>query len=455
MEMMSTKKGTTIQMAEYFSSLRFTDLPEDVISQAKLIILDALGGQVACSSLEIGRAIIKFGEAQGGKPESSVFGSGYKTSAINASLVNGTLGHGDEIDESLEEGGHVSAVAVPSAFACGEKVGATGKDLITAVVAGYDMAGRLADSGISVTNVMSYNDGFAAVFWAVASACNILKLDSAKTRVALGLAVCQSGGFYDLRAESKHMAKSLMFGLGSRNGVTAALLARMGYDGPSTVFDDNADFLKDRAGKHFVSGQLTKDLGHKFTIMDTCIKLYAAGHPIHAPVNGLIKILKRENISPEEIQSVIVRQPEREHLVVDNRDMLDINIQYCLAVAAFDGRVTWDQFKPERFNDPGVIELKKRIKTIHDPLLDERKKITRSHSAEVDLITQDGRKFSQREDYPPGDPQNPASQDQVEEKIMYYASKVLGPERTRIFINKVKNLESISDLNELGDMLRI
>jgi len=73
----------------------------------------------------------------------------------------------------------------------------------------------------------------------------------------------------------------------------------------------------------------------------------------------------------------------------------------------------------------------------------------------VDLITQDGRKFSQREDYPPGDPQNPASQDQVEEKIMYYASKVLGPERTRIFINKVKNLESISDLNELGDMLRI
>jgi 2-methylcitrate dehydratase PrpD len=251
------------------------------------------------------------------------------------------------------------------------------------------------------------------------------------------------------------MAKSLIFGLGSRNGVTAALLAQMGYDGPSSVFDGNVDFVKDRAGKYFVSGELIKDLGYKFTIMDTCIKLYSAGHPIHAPVHGLLKILKRENISANEIQSIIVRQPEREHLVVDNRDMLDINIQYCLAVAAFDGRLTWDQFNSERLNDPAVIDLKKRVMTFHDPLLDERKKITRSHSAEVDVLTKDGRTFSEREDYPPGDPQNPASPEQVEEKIMYYASKVLGPERTRIFIDKIKNLESISDLNELGDMLRI
>jgi 2-methylcitrate dehydratase PrpD len=447
--------GNTAILAEYFSILKYAVLPDHVIQQAKLIILDALGCQVACSSLENGRAIIKFGETLGGKFEASVFGSNYKTSVINAAMVNGTLGHGDEIDESLEEAGHIAAVVIPSAFACGEKVGASGKDLITAVIAGYDMAGRLADSGISITNIMSYNDGFASVFWSVASACNILHLDPAKTRIAFGIAACQSGGFYDLRAEAKHMAKSLMFGLGARNGVTAALLAQMGYDSPASVFDDNVNFLKDRAGKYFVSGELIKGLGNKFSIMDTCIKLYAAGHPIHAPVHGLLKILKRENILAQEIQSIIVRQPEREHLVVDNRDMLDINIQYCLAVAAFDGRLTWDQFESDRFNDPRVADLKKRVMTIHDPLMDERKKITRSHSAEVDVITKDGREFSTREDYPPGDPKNPASQEEVEKKIMYYASKVLGKENTRKLIEAVKNLESIRDINELGDKLRI
>ncbi len=454
--MIDTREGFTESLAKYASNLRYNDLPDDVIQQAKKVILDSLGCQVACSSLENGKLIIQFGQLLGGQAEASVLGSNYRTSAINAALINSTLGHGDEIDESLEGIGHSSAVIVPAALACGEKERASGKDLIAAVVVGYDMAGRLANAGVSMDNFkIELGVGSSCAFWAAAAACNILKQECSKARIALGLAACQLGGFYDFSSEAKHMAKSLMWGLGARNGVTATLLAQIGYDGPQSVFDGNNNVLRSYVGENYDQEELTKDLGKKFIIMDTCIKLYAAGHPIHAPADGLLKILTREGISAEDIRSITVRQPEREKQIVDNRDMLDINIQYCLAVAAFDRQLTWDQFTVERLNDPKVEDLKSRVVTVHDPKLDERKKITKAHSAEVELETKDGRKFSERVDYPPGDPGNPASQEDVDKKVMYYACKVLGQGKTRSLIEMVKHLEKVADLNEVGNLLQI
>jgi 2-methylcitrate dehydratase PrpD len=97
--------------------------------------------------------------------------------------------------------------------------------------------------------------------------------------------------------------------------------------------------------------ELIKDLGKKFPIMETCLKLYSAGHPIHAAVDALLKILEREGIGAENIKSILARQPTVEQRVVDNREMPEINIQYCLAVAAFDRKLTWDQYTPQRERD--------------------------------------------------------------------------------------------------------
>ncbi len=450
--MTSTKEGFTERLAGYVANLKYNDLPADVIVQAKKIILDSLGCQVACALLENGKLIIQFGRALGGQAEASVLGSSYRTSAMDAAFINGTLGHGDEIDESLERSGHTSSVIVPAALACGERARASGKDMITAVVAGYDVAGRLANAGIARSNLVM---GLSGVFWGVAAACNILQLESDKTRIAFGLAMCQAGGFYDVGSEAKHMAKSLMCGIQARSGVTAALLAQMGYDGPRFIFDGNDNVLRSLAGDNYDQGELIKNLGSKFTIMDTCVKLYAAGHPIHAPVDGLLKILAREGISAEDIQSVTVRQPKGEHQVVNNRDMPDINIQYCMAVTAFDRQLTWDQYTPERLHDTKVADLKNRVLTVHDPKLDERKRITKAHSAEVELETKDGRRFSERVDYPPGDPARPASQEDVDEKVMHYTSKVLGRDKTQKLVEAVKKLDEIGDLNQLGRLLRL
>jgi 2-methylcitrate dehydratase PrpD len=436
--------------------LKYDDLPSSVAQQAKKVILDALACQVACSQLENGRLLIQFGRTLGGRAEASVLGSNYKSSAMTAALVNGTLGHGDEIDESLEEVGHASAVIVPTVLACGEKVASSGKDMITAVAVGYDMAGLLAKAGFISSRLRTgTTTALLSLFPGVAAAANILKLGTSQTRIAFGIGASQAGGFYDLGSESKHMVKSLMRGLVARHAVTASLLAKLGYDAPQSVFDSDSNVLSEFVGEDYYQEELTKDLGCRFTIMETCLKLYSAGHPIHAPVDGLLKILIREGIDAEDIQSIIVRQPEHEQRIVDNRDMPEITIQYCLAVVAFDHQLTWDQYTPQRLKDPQVLDLKSRVKSIHDPRLDERKKTTKAHSAEVEVYTKDGRKFSERVDYPPGDPSNPASQDDIEKKVMQYASRVLGEEKTQKMIKIIKDLESVTDLNELGDALRI
>jgi 2-methylcitrate dehydratase PrpD len=234
-KMATAKEGFTQRLAEYIGALKYNDLPLNVVQQAKKIILDALACQLACSQLENGRLILQFGGTLGGKPEASVFGGDYRTSAVNAALVNGTLGHGDEIDESLEDIGHVSAVVVPVAFACGEKE-ARRVGMITAVIAGYDVAGRLANAGM-VTSRLTRGLGTAmlSVFPGTAAACSILRLNPRQTSIAFGLAASQAGGFYDLSSEAKHGAKSAMHGFVARDSVTSALLAQCGYDGPGPV----------------------------------------------------------------------------------------------------------------------------------------------------------------------------------------------------------------------------
>lgn len=454
--MTTTKEGFTRRLAEYVGKLKYDDLPPHIVKQTKKVILDALACQIACSQLENGRLIIQFGRTLGGESEASVFGGNYRTSAVNAALVNGTLGHGDEIDESLEEIGHASAVIIPVAFACGEKEARSGRDIIAGVVAGYDVAGRLANAGLTSSRLTrGLGTALLSAFPGTATACNILKLKPSHTRIAFGLVASQVGGFYDLSSETKHGAKSAMHGFVARDSVTAALLAQIGYDGPQAPFEGPRNVFDTFVGQAYDPAELTKDLGQKFPIMETCLKLYSAGHPIHAAVDALLKILAREGISAENIKSILARQPTVEQRVVDSREMPEINIQYCLAVAAFDRQLTWDQYTPERVKDPKVLDLKSRVKSIPDPLLDERKKTTKAHSAEVEVETRDGRKFSEGVDYPPGDPGNPASQDQVEQKAMHYGSRVLGREKMENLIKTVNNLEGVADLNRLGELLRI
>jgi 2-methylcitrate dehydratase PrpD len=444
-------------VARYVRELRYEDLPAAVVARAKDVVADALACQLACSTLPLGQKAIAFARAQQGRPDATVLGAGFKTGVEHAALVNGILGHGDEIDEVLELFGHTSAVLVPTVLAVGEREHANGRDAIAALVAGYDLAGRLARAGFSLDDLAPRNfqqASTAGSLAAAAAAGRLLGLRQQEMEAALGLAAEQASGLQSMRIEAGHMNKSLHMGVGARNGVTAAYLAQAGYGGVFTILEPPYSvfeaFVPDAARPE----ELTRELGERFEILVTAIKRYAAGHPMHCCIAALAQIMDEHGLVAADLADVEVRVETLIAKMLSRSPTLNVNIEYVVAVAALDGRVTWEQYTEERRRDPQLRDLQERISAVGDPELDAVKRATPgARPAEVTVTTADGRRFTERVLFPPGHPRNPFGPKELEEKFLYWSGRVLPEEQAHRLLDAVMALEDVADLNDLRALL--
>jgi 2-methylcitrate dehydratase PrpD len=230
----------TARVAQYASTVDIEAFPDEAFERAKDVLLDSLGGQLACTTLRHGRLAIDYAREHKGPEEATVVGADFMTSVEQAAFVNGIQGHGDELDEVLHLFGHASAVLVPGVFAAAERERSNGRSMLAALIVGYDVAGRLGRSGfnLEVLSPRNFTKETVAGPLAVAAAlAGLLHLDQQKTCAALGLAAEQSSGLQAKKFESEHMNKSAHMGIAARNGVAAAYLARHGYGGVFDIFD--------------------------------------------------------------------------------------------------------------------------------------------------------------------------------------------------------------------------
>jgi 2-methylcitrate dehydratase PrpD len=456
---MSESAGVTGSVAAHVAGLRFADLPHEVVVKAKQIVLDALGCQLACTTLPHGQIAIAYARAHAGRPDATVIGSDVKTTVEHAALVNGIQGHGDEIDESLIGFGHASAVLVPAVLAVGERERATGRDLIAALVAGYDVASRLARAGFSldVLAPRNWQQGSTAGSMAAAmAAANLLGLDEAGTRAALAIGAEQSCGLQSMRTETGHMHKSLHMGVGSRNGVAAAYMAQVGYSGVENVLDPPYSvfeaFIPDAAQPE----ELTHELGTRYDILASRFKRYSAGSPTHAAIATMLELMEREGLEAADLESIHVTVPTLEQELLSESLTLNINFEYIIAVAAIDGRVSWDQYTPERQADPVLQDLWRRVSSAGDPELDEIKRANLgARPAGVTIVTRAGQQFRGSMIYPPGHPRNPLSPGELSEKFTYWSTRVLSRDRSDALRDMVLALDGLDDVNALGELLRV
>ena len=456
---MAEGTGRTEAVATFVAGLAFEQLPEEVVHKAKAIVLDALGGQLACSTLPHGRIAIEYARRHGGPADASVIGADFKTGAEHAALVNGIQGHGDEIDESLHGFGHASAVLVPAVLAVGEREHASGRQLITALVAGYDVASRLAHAGFSldVLAPRNWQQGSTAGSMAAAMAAGrLLDLSHDELRAALAIGAEQACGLQSMRTETGHMHKSLHMGVGSRNGVASAYLAQVGYGGVPSVLDAPYSvfeaFIPDAARPE----EMTDGLGQRFDILASRFKRYSAGSPTHSAIATVLSILRDNGLTPEDIEGIHVTVPTLEQGLLSKSLTLNINFEYIIAVAALDGRVSWEQYTDERQRDPALIDLWSRVTSSGDSELDAVKRDNLgARPAGVTLTTRDGRTFTDRMVYPPGHPRNPLSDEELSEKFRYWSTRVLSADRSDALHQLVLGLEQVEDVNEVGDLLRV
>ena len=442
-------------VSAYVAGEKAGQIPQPVLERAKLHILDGIGAMISGTLLKPGRLIVDFVRKQGGAPEATVVASGLKTNMVNVALANGTLAHADETDDThFPTQTHPGSVTLPTALAIGEQTHCSGKDFIIAVVLGYDILCRLCRTfDRKWMQERCLNPGsICGGFGAATVACRLLRLPVDKIRYALAFAGTQASGLTTWRQDPEHIDKALCHsGIPARDGLTAALWAQAGMTATAAIFEGPDNLLKAFSEKTDPT-ELTRDLGSRYEILDTGIKIYPGGQPMQATLTGYFELVKEHHLKGTDIQRITVRLPQSQSRTINDRHMPDINCQYLLSVAMLDGKIDFHSSHDfERMHDPRVLELKKRVQIVADPELTKKHPAIRS--AVVEINTFDGRHFSTLVDRLPGAPYNPLSAAEVEEKFFMLSTTVLGDRRSKSIVEACRQLENITDVATLGALL--
>jgi 2-methylcitrate dehydratase PrpD len=429
-------------------------LAPQVAREAKHRILDTLAAMVSGSHLKPGEMAIRYARSQGGVAEATVLTTDIRTSAVNAALVNGMLAHADETDDfEPETKAHPGSAVVPAALAMAEREGRSGTELLIAVTLGYDLCCRflLALGPDLVRGSHRSAEGTSSTMGGVGAAASLARLDEKGMRYALSYAAQQVSGLWSWVRDAEHVEKAFDFsGMGARNGVTAAVMAQMGFTGVWDVLDGehNALAALSTAPK---PEEMVAGLGSRYFVTETAIKPFSVGYPIQAPLDAFLTLHREHGLTVNNVERIVVRLPEDGARIVNDRSMPDVNCQHIIAVALVDGTVSFeDSHSYERMKDPKVRAAKERVQLIADPKLMDP---AAPRSGRVEVTLRDGRTVSHFTRHAPGTKENPMDTERVNAKARLLMEPVLGAAQTEGIIQRVNAAEELKDVRELRRFL--
>ena len=443
-------------LSDYMAAAKDRALPDPIVEHTVHHVLDTVAAMISGAELPPGRAALTLARAEAGRPVATVVASSTVTGAVDAALVNGVLAHSDETDDSHSASqSHPGASVVPAALAMGEAVGISGRHYLRAVALGYDVGTRmtmaLGGSAFRDSTRRSTH-AYAGTFGSAAAAGCAAGFDAQRMRWLLDYASQQAGGYAIWSRDTDHIEKGFVFGgMPARNGVTAALLVRTGWNGVDDVFSGDDDFFQVNApaGDRSV---LVARLGERFEIANTDIKKWTVGTPIQAPLDALENIRKRRPFTGGDVKSVAVRLAPSVGAVVDNRDIPDICLQHMMAVMLVDGTASFAAAhdKP-RMQNSGVLEQRKKVRYVPDETL---AKLLPVRVAIVEVTLADGTQLSDRVEAVRGTPRNPMSRAEIVDKARDLIGPVLGPARATPLIDALLTLDPRPDIRTLRPLLQ-
>jgi 2-methylcitrate dehydratase PrpD len=394
---------TTLVLARYAASTSLERIPEEVRERAKQVILDEMASAHFGRERPAGTLAARYVAGMAGPPEARVLGTDLRVSAPLAALANGTAGHADEIDGAHVVGGHPGATLVHAALAMAERQGATGGELLNAVVLGYDVGVRLIEACGGLFGVKErhhLNSDFLHAIAASVASSRLMGLAPERYCHAMALATFQANGLCALFQEKRHISKAFCNGQYAMAGVSAALMAATGFEGCDDVLGDPHG-LFDAWGTDGAREAVTRGLGRNFAVLGANFKFVRAGYPIHAPVEAALSLVARHAIDTETISAVEVGMPARALRVVDDRRMRNICVQDMLTVALLRRGLPLSESPfPAVLDDPAFAPLRARVRVVVNPLLEAQ--APNGRGAVVTITTRDGRKVSERVDHPRG-----------------------------------------------------
>jgi 2-methylcitrate dehydratase len=455
---LSYKSSAAHQFARFALGLQYEALPQNVLHQAKRCLLDALGcaiGAYDAPGREICESLIN---DLGGKEEATLFGSGKRSTVLNATLLNSFLVRFLDFNDC--GGGAHNSDSLPGIIAIAERERSNGRDLLTSVVISYELGARVTEA-----TGKGWGESLGVKGWTpdVRGGLNmppalgrLMKLSEDQIANAIGICASHSLplGILDTNNEENTMSKNLRFGFVAHSAVMACLMAKQGFTGPERIVEGENGLRQVVFQDNLNIDRLTNFSGWR--ILQTRHKYLPANISSIAHILATLALVKENDLKPEQIASVRIKAglKEAQHTTYfakkypRNAESADHSAFYANAIAIKESAYGPESFDPKKFTDPVVLELIEKITVEPDPSIPER---GRSGSSEI--ITTDGRKFEKRIDVPHGFGDDPLTDAELEDKFGKMAAQYMSDEQIRQIFKAVWNIEEMNDINKLTALM--
>jgi 2-methylcitrate dehydratase PrpD len=449
--------GVTKRLSAFTASIKLVDLPPEVVHRARFLLLDLVGNIVrARHDTESTASFLGAVRALGlGAGNSGVFGDAARYTPPGAAFLNGALAHSLDFDDTHAAGSlHPGAPVIPAALAAGEMVGASGADVLAAIIAGYEITCRIA---VALPAGEHYNRGFhptatCGAFGAAGAAARVFGLSAEQVAGALGTVLSQTAGSMQFLANGA-WTKRFQVGWSALNGLTAATLVREGFHGASEALEGRHGFMRAYAPNP-TPERAVQDLGTVFELMQTAVKPYPSCRYGHAGIDAALALRAEHALHPDEIETVTLGLPKSGMLLVgepaakkaDPRNVVDGQFSgpFVIATALATGGMGWDSYR--LLEDRTIRSLLPKIVCVMDPEIEAE--FPANMSGKVTIAAR-GQVFSKKVVVPKGEPTNFLTEAELRAKFAGLTDAVLGQDRAARLADEVLAIDTAADVSSL------
>ncbi len=453
------QKSLSERGAEWLLGLRYQDLPEDVRVATRCRVLDIIGLALAGATRDPGQAVHRAALKLGRGDDARILWYGERTAATLAGLVNGTMAHTLEFDDTHNETiVHVSVPLVTTALVLGDMLDTPGAELVTALAGAAELATRIGV--IAPGRLNRYGFHPTAIVGAMSAAflaSRLCGLTVEQTRHALGIAGSKAAGLMECWTDGT-WAKSLHPGLSAETGITAATLAHAGFTGPATVFEGRfglmASHVQDPDYK-LDFDRMLRNLGTEWESRNISFKPYPCGHVIHPFLDALFYLHQKEGLRAEQVERIvcpiadymvpIVCEPVAEKLRPASDWQGRVSLQYSIAESLYHGKCDVHSYAAGSLRNPAILELAKRVSYTIDKSAPGRSQF----KGRVIVDTKDGRRLERIEEHNWGSREKPMTPSDIDAKFRTNAGVVLGAERIEKIVGAVRGIEGQGSIRDL------
>ncbi|WP_392438373.1 MmgE/PrpD family protein [Cloacibacillus evryensis] len=447
-------------LSQFIAETKYEELPEPIILCTKERIIDILSAAMAGSSLwEYRNEIIEASRDMECRGNSTLIGREETVSFPTAAAINCAYAHSVELDDGHKNAGiHAGAVVVPTVLSLAEKINASGKNVILAVVIGYDVAYRFARSMSPLLIENGFHPSAACgTMGAAAAAASILGLNQYQAAKALSLSALFTSGIMEA-THSGQSSKGVMVGHAAFAGINAAIMAKNGFTAPDAPFNGTDGLFKALSVGDVDVANMLEGLGKNYEIKDTYVKLYPTCRHTHAPIEGTIALCLEHNIAADEIKRIdigtypiayrLTGAAEAPHDIQQAR----FSAPYCVASALLGGTFGIVDLKGENIRNDRRIKISSLVHVYVDK--EVTSEFPQKRGAKIRIELKNGTSFEKTVYTLKGSPELPIGYPELCEKFKNMAKGLISTETIMEICDKVWKFDSLTELGALMKLLK-